>query len=473
MSKPIKAGIWYTISSLLIRAVGILTAPLFTRLLSPADYGHVSLFTSWQQILYVFFSLCLSYSIGRAKIDFRDDFENYLSSIQLLSSLFGLCVFLLILPCVDSVAEWMGMNPYLLISLMVYLIFYPSIEYVQAKIRFEYRYKESVAIAVFNTIGTILLSVIFILYHGVETRYIGRIEGQLLSSFVISLICFVYLYKRSSNFFNITYWKYALKYSLPMIPHGLAMILLAQIDFIMILKYAGDTDAGIYSFGYSYGLILSVLVNAVLQAWQPWLYSSIEQRKYTEIRRSNEKLNYFIIVAALVFILLTPEAIMILGAREFWNSKECVPPIVIGTFFQYIYGCFVFVELYQKKTTVVAIGSVVAAIINIVLNYIFIPIYGYLAAAYTTMVGYLFLLIFHWIVVKLIFKHPIFNTFQLCLIIFLMTIIGCVAVFTFESILLRYVALIIVLAAYLYINRDIVRSKINSIKIKYSNGNLQ
>lgn len=121
----------------------------------------------------------------------------------------------------------------------------------------------------------------------------------------------------------------------------------------------------------------------------------------------------------------------------------------------------------------VAIGSVVAAIINIVLNYIFIPIYGYLAAAYTTMVGYLFLLIFHWIVVKLIFKHPIFNTFQLCLIIFLMTIIGCVAVFTFESILLRYVALIIVLAAYLYINRDIVRSKINSIKIKYSNGNLQ
>ena len=54
-----------------------------------------------------------------------------------------------------------------------------------------------------------------------------------------------------------------------------------------------------------------------------------------------------------------------------------------------------------------------------------------------------------------------------------MTIIGCVAVFTFESILLRYVALIIVLAAYLCINRDIVRSKINSIKIKYSNGNLQ
>ena len=85
MSKPLKAGIWYSASNIMLRSVSIITAPIFTRLLTTEDYGKISNFTSWQNILAIFMGVFLNYSIGRAKIDFKDDFEGYLSSYPLES----------------------------------------------------------------------------------------------------------------------------------------------------------------------------------------------------------------------------------------------------------------------------------------------------------------------------------------------------------------------------------------------------
>ncbi|MFK2360612.1 oligosaccharide flippase family protein [Bacteroides fragilis] len=75
MSKPLKAGIWYSASNIMLRSVSIITAPIFTRLLTTEDYGKISNFTSWQNILAIFMGVFLNYSIGRAKIDFKDDLK--------------------------------------------------------------------------------------------------------------------------------------------------------------------------------------------------------------------------------------------------------------------------------------------------------------------------------------------------------------------------------------------------------------
>ena len=71
MSKPLKAGIWYSASNIMLRSVSIITAPIFTRLLTTEDYGKISNFTSWQNILAIFMGVFLNYSIGRAKIDLK------------------------------------------------------------------------------------------------------------------------------------------------------------------------------------------------------------------------------------------------------------------------------------------------------------------------------------------------------------------------------------------------------------------
>ncbi|THC67630.1 hypothetical protein E7X19_23060 [Bacteroides fragilis] len=100
-----------------------------------------------------------------------------------------------------------------------------------------------------------------------------------ISFFLIATICFIFIFIRGKKVIVLNYWKYALNFSIPMIPHALAMIALAQIDRIMIVKMVGDREAGIYSFGYSYAIILSVITNAIINAWQPWLYNCANENK--------------------------------------------------------------------------------------------------------------------------------------------------------------------------------------------------
>ena len=94
--KVVKSGIWYTISSIAIRAVAIVTTPIYTSMLSPGDYGVANIFNSWVDILNIFTCLCVVYSIGRAKLDYGDKFDEYLSSIQTLSSSFAFVVLIFV-----------------------------------------------------------------------------------------------------------------------------------------------------------------------------------------------------------------------------------------------------------------------------------------------------------------------------------------------------------------------------------------
>ena len=229
-SKALKAGAWYTASNVLIRSVSVITAPIFTRLLTPADYGLFNNFFSWQNILACVFGLCLNYSIGRAKIDFKDDFNGFISSIQTLSAITGFLLLVLALPFIGLLSAFMEIDKGLLISLLVMLIFSPSISYLQSKYRFEYRYKENVLIAIINTVGTVVISIILILLSDAENRYIGRILGSVIPIFILGIFAFIFLYIKGRTGINTQYWRYALRISLPMIPHGLAMVLLAQID---------------------------------------------------------------------------------------------------------------------------------------------------------------------------------------------------------------------------------------------------
>lgn len=195
--KALKSGVWYSVSNILLRAVSILTAPIFTRLLTTSDYGKVSNFSSWQNILLVFCGLCLSYSIGRAKIDFENNFEDYISSIQGLSSFFSLIILLLYLPFSRHISAFMELDNSIVISLLVYMIFYPSIEYMQTKLRFQYRYIENIIIAVLITLGTVALSIILILVSSAEKKFVGRIFGMIIPSFLISVLCYIFILKKA------------------------------------------------------------------------------------------------------------------------------------------------------------------------------------------------------------------------------------------------------------------------------------
>ena len=131
--KVVKSSIWYTVANVSLRAVAIITTPIYTGMLTKADYGKANTFNSWIDVFNVFACLCVVYSIGRAKLDFKDKFDEYMSALQGLSSSFGLLLLVLAFIFRESLSGWIHYEVPLAVGLFAYLCFSPSVEYMMQK----------------------------------------------------------------------------------------------------------------------------------------------------------------------------------------------------------------------------------------------------------------------------------------------------------------------------------------------------
>ena len=471
-SKVVKSSIWYTVANVSIRAVAIITTPIYTGMLTTADYGKANTYNSWIDVFNVFACLCVVYSIGRAKLDFRDRFDEYMSSLQSLSSSFGFILLILAFIFRESLSGWIHYEVPLAVGLFAYLCVSPSVEYMMQKCRYEYRYKENILISVITCIGQVALSIILMLLFN-DRRYIGKILGVLLPTAIMGIIFYIRFIVKGKVFYNREYWTYALKIGLPMIPHALALILLGQMDRIMIKGICGDGDAGLYIFGYSFATLLMIFTNAIGQAYLPWFNETLFDGKRERIRQIQKKLVLLGCFLSLAFIAVAPEALMILSVsnNSYWIAKYVVPPIVLGTLAQYFYTNYVNVEIFCKKTSIIAVGSCIAALINYLLNYAFIPGFGYIAAAYTTLASYLVLMVMHFVMVRFVLKENVYDDRYMFAAMLIMTVVGIAYLFMYRegivAIITRYAVTAAIAAVFAIAKRRDIITLINYVKKRF------
>lgn len=466
-NKVLKSGIYYIIANIMLRAVSIITSPIYTRLLSPDEKALADNFNSYVSIFTTITCLCLIYSVGRAKLDFPDKFDEYMSSIQTLSSGFGVFVLIFALINVDRLSRVMLYERAEIFVMFLYLVIFPSIDYMQYKYRFEYKYKENVAISVLICIMTVILSITLILFMPKQKAF-AKILGTVLPGMIVGLWCYIQLLRRGKVLYNKEYWIYALRIGLPMIPHGLALLLLARIDSIMIVNLCGAYDGGIYTTGYSIAILLSVITNAIGQAWLPWFNEKLHENNRKEISEKNTLLMYLGCFLTLGFIAVGPEVIKLLTAKTYWECMWVIPPVAIGTLCQYFYTNHVNLELYYKKTIIIAVNSIIAAVINVVLNAYFIPLYGYLSAAYTTVAGYFILMLLHLFATRIVLKEKVYRDFYYLVLLLSTSAIGMGLLMLYDRWLIRYVASVILCAVILFWRRKDVVVLVNEIKLRIS-----
>lgn len=471
-SKVVKSSIWYTIANVSIRAVAIITTPIYTGMLTTADYGRANTFNSWIDVFNVFACLCVVYSIGRAKLDFPDRFDEYMSSLQGLSSSFGFILLVLAFIFRESLSGWIHYEVPLAVGLFAYLCVAPSVEYMMQKCRYEYRYKENILISVITCVGQVALSILLMLLFN-DRRYIGKILGVMLPTAIMGIVFYIRFIVKGKVFYNREYWTYALKIGLPMIPHALALILLAQMDRIMIKGICGDGDAGLYIFGYSFATLLMIFTNAIGQAYLPWFNETLFDGERDRIRQIQKKLVLLGCFLSFGFIAVSPEALMLLSIsnNSYWIAKYVVPPIVLGTLAQYFYTNYVNVEIFCKKTSIIAMGSCLAALINYILNYAFIPRFGYIAAAYTTFASYIVLMLMHYIMVRFVLKEQVYDDLYMFAAMLVMTLIGIMYLFLYGDgigmIMLRYAVTILTVIIFAIAKRRDIITLINYVKKRF------
>ena len=317
----------------------------------------------------------------------------------------------------------------------------------------DYEYKKFLTISFINAISGMLFSVLLICTVFHDKRYLGRIWGNVLPLLFISIYIIITFFRKSKPELNREYIKYGIKFSLPIIPHGISQVILSQFDRIMIRSMIGMSEAGLYSFSYNIYTIIQVTATSLDNVWGTWFFEAASKKRYEEIKRNSSDYMIGMMLFSASILLVSPEIIKLVSPSSYWNSIYCVIPIVIGGYFSFLYLLPVQVEYYFEKTKFIALGTCAAAVLNILLNAIFIPRFGYIAAAYTTLMTYFLYFLFHYLLSIYFSKRKYFNekTILICILVILVT-----GVVTFEMLQRTFVrwsiALTFCLIIFVYYN---------------------
>lgn len=405
--KALKSGVWYTLSNFIVKASGFITMPIFTRLLTKAEVGSFSNIQSWFSIISIIVTFDIYASVMVARFDYKDELDDYISSTLVLGTTLTAIFYAIVLVFRDFFMELFAMDFLTLNLIFTYCLVYPALQMFQMKSRIFYKYKTSVAFSLSSVLLSVGGSLMMVLLC--SDKLFGRTVGFYIPLIVLNLCIYIYLLA-SSKKISTKYFKYALVISFPLIWHTLAGHMLNSSSKILITKICGAEYNALYSVAYSCAIVVSVLWNSMNTAWSPWAYEKMDEQDYGMLKKASRPYMLFFGAVVFCFIIIAPEMLRFMAGGGYVEAVVIIPPIMIGYVFQFVYSLYVNIEFFHKKQVYIAAGTVVASVVNIVLNLLLLPVFGYVAAAYATLVGYIVLFIMHFVIVKLMGKSGWYDT---------------------------------------------------------------
>lgn len=254
--REVKASALYLIGNISTKAIAFLTIPVFTRLLTTSEYGIVNTYTSWVNIATVVITLSLYNSFRMALVEKEPDFESYCASAIRLSGIL-FCISMLLAMLVLVLMPRLRSIGWMILACLVQAFGTFCVTAMSTKYMLQFQYtKRAVYMIVLCTVVAIML-----MYLHTENRYMWRILAYV---FVYVLFIVSTLWATRKEKTKKEYWKYAIAYSLPLVFHGLSLVILSSSDRIMITAISGAAESGVYSLVYNLGLI-SVAVSTSLE----------------------------------------------------------------------------------------------------------------------------------------------------------------------------------------------------------------
>ncbi|MCI8584233.1 MAG: oligosaccharide flippase family protein [Dorea sp.] len=420
-SKILKTGSLSLLCTVLVKAVNLISIPVFSRLLTTSEYGKADVFMTYVNIFMIILGLDFAGAVGKGRLDFEEDGNEYITSSLLFTTLFSVGVVLIInilFPIFQIIfgMDRLTVNIMLLYSYAMFVIAYRSAEF-----NFYYEYKKNMAMSLSIAIGNFAFSIILIKTIFAGQKFWGRIFGAAIPTLTVAFFVYWYLLQRGRWIMRKKYVKYSLKFGVPLIPHNLSHMVLSSADKVMINSMISSSASGIYSLVYTLGMLTQVVFEAMNNVFGPWLFRQLKKREEHNVRYVQK---YYLLVYCIVTVgvlTISPEIIKIIGPKEYWEGISMVMWVVYAAFINFTYTLYVNVEFFYGKTMLISVGTIMAALINVFLNLFFLQEFGYQFGAISTTVSYVALLIFHMFIVNFILKKNVTdNIFVILVVLFML-----------------------------------------------------
>ena len=454
--KILKNAFYYTISNIITLIISFLSVTVLTYILNPTEYGAVNFYTSTVSMLTIILSVSISSSISRYYYDKQTNYRSYVKSICLFIFIFNGILLPFFLLFSKEISSFLNIDIFLYYLIIIgsyigiFLDFYETHLFATQNAKMH---------MIFKTIPLLLNTVISIFLILMLKNTNGGFI-RIITIMIINFLFLLYIFFKNKSLLKekakLSNVKVALIFSLPLVLHSLSNYVLTYFDKLVINQYGNLASTGMYSLATKIGEVLLLVINSLNYSWAPVFYQN--NGDYTKVENIIKKYAQFIFFVCIIIIFYSENAVKLIVGSDFYDSLSIIPILCLGYLFVFLYQLYVNYAIYRKKTINITINTILAAILNIVLNYIFVPKFGYKVAAYTTLVSYFVLFLLHYCNSKYILKGKVYKLTKLKSE-FIYLILALV-IYVFTKICFHNVVIIILIRTifivYLLIKYDII-----------------
>lgn len=272
------------------------------------------------------------------------------------------------------------------ILLYIRTFFNLAMSYYFAHQKLEFHYKKSVICTLIYISLNITMGLVGVMNFPdfmAEAKIIGSNVGTIVVG--IGVVIF-YLKSSHKNLVQTSYWKYALSFGLPMMIQLVGFKILSQSDKLMISFLCGDYFAGLYSVPFAIGSIMQTLWNCVGQGFQPWMFTKLSTNNIQDIKKITSILFLFVGLVTVSISATAPLIMQIMASNKYYDGVYVLMPIVVGFYFSFFNMLIITLATFYKKLKYIPIITILGTSFNMIFNYYGILWFGYIAAAYVTIV---------------------------------------------------------------------------------------
>jgi len=392
----------YGAGDLFLKAISFLLLPLYTRLLNPSDYGIWALANVVSSVASIFISLSIHgfipviYFDKSGEEERRENIGTLFVSVVLLGGAIALLLDQLGSLLLPIVVRDVPFHPYIRFAIWTtYLTSWGLIP-----LRLLQTQERSSLYVIFSLLGS-LLQIGLALWFLARLRWgvTGILTGYLIAALIMTVPYTTLALHTLTLSFKANVLKQALIFSLPLVPHSLSSWLLELSDRTILQWYVPLDHLGLYSLAYSYGTLLNLVAYAMNLAWVPYLFRIDAERGTKIAPQLGQMGTYFamtLCLAALFLGLAAQPTIVLLTPPEYHDAGKIASWIVAGILLSSLYYFPVNFLFLRRQTAIVPQITGISSVVNIILNICLIPIYGVIAAAWTTFLSYGIMLLLTW-----------------------------------------------------------------------------
>ncbi len=386
MSPAAKASFWFVVSNVVLRGISFITTPIFTRLLDVSDYGISSVFITWEGIISIFATLSLAggvYNVAMTK--YEKDVDTLTSSLIGLTAVASISVYACCIIVNFLFPSLFELSTGYLIFMWVQTFFNATTTFWLMRKRFTYDYKKVIAYTFSNALLSPIVAILAVQLTA-ENKAYAKVIGSGLWGILIGAVITVLLLAKGKKLYHKEYWKYALKFNVPLLPHYLSQVLLNSSDKLMLNAFVSAASAGLYSIAGSITGIISIITQSINSSLIPYTLQSIKKGSVQSLYKTILGCSLLVSVVCEFVILFAREGILIFATPEYMDAVWFVAPLAFTVQVSFVTGLVGNIIFYYEKTKQMSLATMATAVLNIILNYVGIKLFGFVAVGYATLI---------------------------------------------------------------------------------------